>query len=167
MTASATAQADAVRRSIAFRDACLSASDKGEPAPLSAAAQAQRARTPEEKFTDWLNGDEPKGHYWKPSRTFKAVELVEVEEDPITGCMLWTGDFADDRKGADSREYPVNRVAHDMCGRTHLWVARAFYEEALGRVLDLDERVMSTCEANAGRRRPCVAPAHHRLAVTR
>lgn len=120
-----------------------------------------------DSFGRWMSGeDEPESHYVKPKVTFAVAALVDYEEDPETGCLMWTGDFGDDRKGAESRLYPVHRVAHDMCGHVHLWVARAFYEEALGRVLAMDEKVWPTCETNAGRRRPCVAPAHHRLAVT-
>jgi hypothetical protein len=116
-------------------------------------------------FDAWLSGsDEPEGHYHEPKVTYTVLALMaSVEVDRETGCWLWTGEFADDRKGDDSRQYPVTVGSHQMCGIAHMWVARPFMEEFLGRVLDPMETVWATCETNAGQYRPCVAPTHHRV----
>jgi hypothetical protein len=115
---------------------------------------------------DWVaDRDDDGRRFWEPKVTYTALALTQssVEVDPETGCWLWTGEFADDRNGPDSREYPVTAGSHQMCGIAHMWVARPFMEEHLGRVLDPMETVRATCETNAGKRRPCVAPAHHRV----
>jgi hypothetical protein len=127
------------------------------PAPPVTARAAEAAT----RFSKWAGGqDEAESHY--SQRGYLADDLSQVEDDPETGCQLWTGRYSTGNMGI---EYPAYSATHRYCGRAHWQVARALFEEALGRRLDDSEWIISTCETNTGNptRRPCVSPLHHRV----
>ena len=91
---------------------------------------------------------------------YVALDLISIEEDLETGCMIWTGYFSDVHGG----EYPKQNGQHEICKGSHFTVARAMMEELLGRILDrYTEKVYATCATNRGYRKPCVNPLHHEI----
>lgn len=139
----------------AYRAQCAAALDHfDDPLPPKAVEAIERSRANAAFAASVPSADLDR----RDPALYVAAELGTVDEDPDTGCHIWTGAYTDVGEG----DYPKVNGVHEFCGRTHFQVARALMEEHLRRPLDqYTEKVFGNCATNSGRAKPCVNPAHH------
>jgi len=101
---------------------------------------------------------------YRTTKGFKTSVSDYVADPDGEGHLLWTGDFVTVTRenGTETFPHPTRGGTHELCGKGHRFVARAFKEEALGYPLPQDVFVVNSCG-----RHECVAPTHFRLQYTK